>query len=143
MSEVVTTTASEDETRAVATELAARLRPGDMVLLEGPLGAGKTLFAQAIGAALGVSGPMPSPTYAMVHRHETAAGVPLVHVDLYRVEGDDELFALGLDDDFDVGAIVIVEWPERAPILLNRARFHVSLNDAGPTTRTLTVRERG
>ncbi len=131
---------SEDETREVALALAAELAPGDIVLLEGPLGAGKTLFAQALALALGVAGPVTSPTYALVNRYERGSGAGrFVHVDLYRLDDDDEVFALGLWDDIADGAIVAVEWPERSPSLTGAARFGVRIEDLGPTARRLTV----
>lgn len=131
--------ASEEATRELARALAARLEDGDVVLLEGPLGAGKTLFAQALAAALGVEGPVTSPTYALVNRYARAGGGRFVHVDLYRLGDDDEVFALGLWDDIAAGAIVAVEWPERSPSLIAAARVRVGIEDLGPTARRITI----
>jgi tRNA threonylcarbamoyladenosine biosynthesis protein TsaE len=135
----VTWSASEDETRALAAALASELAPGDVVLLEGPLGAGKTLFAQALGRALGVRQPMTSPSYALVHRYELPDGGRLVHVDLYRLGDEVEVEALGLWDDVAQGAIVLVEWPDRSPSLTAEARVRVHLEDAGPTSRRVLI----
>jgi len=132
-------TASEDATRAVARALAAALADGDVVLLEGPLGAGKTLFAQALAGALGVAGPVTSPTYALVNRYRRADGGRFVHVDLYRLGDEDEVAALGLWDDIAAGAIVAVEWPERSRELAEAARVRVVLEDRGVSARRVTI----
>lgn len=95
-----------------ARRLAARLRPGDTVLLSGDLGAGKTTIARTVIETLTGESDIPSPTYTLVQTYETAAGASLAHADLYRVETPDELDELGLEDLFEE-AIVLVEWPER------------------------------
>lgn len=103
------------DTEALGRELAAGLRAGDLVVLDGPLGAGKTALTRGIAAGLGVGGRVSSPTFVIARRHpagERADGlpVPLVHVDAYRLGGSlDELDALDLDTDLD-DAVVVVEW---------------------------------
>jgi len=92
--------------------IAARLRPGDVVALSGPLGAGKTTLARQIIAALGHEGEVPSPTFTIVETYDDLA-VPLAHADFYRLERPAEADELGLDD-YRVGAALIAEWPERA-----------------------------
>ncbi|MBI1402751.1 MAG: tRNA (adenosine(37)-N6)-threonylcarbamoyltransferase complex ATPase subunit type 1 TsaE [Porphyrobacter sp.] len=94
--------------------IAAALRPGDVVALEGGLGAGKTTLARAILAALGHEGEVPSPTFTII---ETYAAPPLrvavVHADFYRLEDPSELAEIGLDD-YREGAVLIAEWPDHA-----------------------------
>lgn len=97
-----------DALRALASEFAALLRPGDLVLLRGPLGAGKTTFAQAVGAALGVQERMTSPTFVIAHVH-TSGRIPLVHVDAYRIADAAELEDLDLEASLDEAA-TLVEW---------------------------------
>ncbi len=87
--------------------LAAQLRAGDLVLLDGELGAGKTTLTRGIGRALGVRGAITSPTFVLAREHSTASGVPLVHVDAYRLGTAAELDDLDLDF---AHAIVVVEW---------------------------------
>ncbi|KQO63584.1 tRNA (adenosine(37)-N6)-threonylcarbamoyltransferase complex ATPase subunit type 1 TsaE [Curtobacterium sp. Leaf261] len=87
--------------------LAAVLRAGDLVVLTGPLGAGKTTMTRGLGAALGARGQVSSPTFVLARTHPTAAGPDLVHVDAYRLSDPVELDDLDLDWD---GAIVVVEW---------------------------------
>lgn len=104
----------EAATERLGDDIAAALRPGDVVALQGDLGAGKTTLARAIIRALADDPALevPSPTYTLVQSYETR--IPVRHVDLYRVAGADELEELGLDDDDWQGA-TLVEWPERAP----------------------------
>jgi tRNA threonylcarbamoyladenosine biosynthesis protein TsaE len=87
--------------------LAALLAAGDLVVLDGPLGAGKTTLTRGLGAALGARGAVTSPTFVLAREHPTVSGVPLVHVDAYRLATARELDDLDLDYD---GAIVVVEW---------------------------------
>ena len=103
--------AGEQATAKIGAELAAELRPGDVVTLSGPLGVGKTQLVRAVLAALGHSGEVPSPTFAIVQPYEEL--FPLVwHVDLYRIEHLSELDELGLDSVADT--VLLIEWPERA-----------------------------
>ena len=96
---------------AFGERVAARLRPGDVVALSGPLGSGKTTLARAIIAALGHGGEVPSPTFTIVETYDLEP--PLVHADFYRLERPPEAEELGLDD-YREGAALIAEWPERA-----------------------------
>jgi tRNA threonylcarbamoyl adenosine modification protein YjeE len=92
---------------ALGARLAPLLRAGDLVLLNGGLGAGKTTLTRGLGAALGARGPVTSPTFVLAREHPTASGVPLVHVDAYRLATARELDDLDLDYEH---AIVVVEW---------------------------------
>jgi len=96
--------------RALGVEVARRLRAGDLVLLVGDLGAGKTTFAQGLGEGLGVRGPVTSPTFVIARVHPSeVGGPPLVHVDAYRLGGLEELDDLDLDASLDE-AVTVVEW---------------------------------
>jgi tRNA threonylcarbamoyladenosine biosynthesis protein TsaE len=104
------------DTRRLGRAIAARLEPGDLVLLSGDLGAGKTMLAGAIARALGVEVAVTSPTFALVHEYETTRGL-LLHADLYRLLGPDlgrEVARLGLRERRAEGAIVLVEWGDDA-----------------------------
>ena len=110
------TLASPEDTEAFGCELAADLGRGDLVILDGPLGAGKTVLARGIAAGLGVRGPVTSPTYVIARVHPGGVGgVAMVHVDAYRLgtgpHALDELDALDLDTELDE-AVVVVEWGE-------------------------------
>ena len=106
------TTASPRETVALGRRLAARLGPGDVVALEGDLGAGKTHLAKGVADGLGIDpAAVTSPTFAIVQEHGDGR---LLHLDLYRVETERDLLGLGLGDLLDGDAVALVEWPERA-----------------------------
>ncbi|NUS71944.1 MAG: tRNA (adenosine(37)-N6)-threonylcarbamoyltransferase complex ATPase subunit type 1 TsaE [Corynebacteriales bacterium] len=102
-----------EETHAFGVRLAALLRAGDLLVLSGPLGAGKTALTQGIGAGLGVRGPITSPTFVIARAHEPDAGaggvVPLVHVDAYRLGGVGEVDHLDLEADVE-DSVTVVEW---------------------------------
>jgi len=102
-----TTVATTDEMGALGARIAAVLRAGDLVVLTGPLGAGKTTMTRGLGAALGARGQVSSPTFVLARTHPTTSGPDLVHVDAYRLSDPVELDDLDLDWD---GSIVVVEW---------------------------------
>lgn len=101
-------------TLAVGTRLAQVIRPGDVITLTGPLGAGKTSIARGLLAGLGLADEAPSPSFAIVQPYDPPeVRFPVLHVDLYRLDGPDEMQELGLDEAlFD--AALLVEWPDRA-----------------------------
>lgn len=101
------------EAERIGAAIGAALMPGDVVLLSGDLGAGKTTLARAMLKARGLVGEAPSPTFAIVQPYAPPeVDLPIAHVDLYRIEDEDELIELGLDDYRYDGALLI-EWPER------------------------------
>jgi len=135
-------TAGPEATERAGAELAAALGPGDVVLVSGELGAGKTTFVRGALRALGVTGPVTSPTFVVGVAYEGSGG-PLAHLDLYRLAGlageDPGL----LDPYFGVDTITFVEWPERAESITELAgrgvARHVTLAHAGGDTRAIEV----
>ncbi len=107
------TTTSPEETEAAGEALGRRLRKGDLVLLEGELGAGKTTFVRGIARGTGSTAPVASPTFQLVRIYP--GRLQLAHVDLYRIENKSELGELGLDELADDGAVV-VEWGDRMEV---------------------------
>ncbi len=135
------TTRCAAETEALGARLAARLRPGDVVLLIGEMGTGKTTFVRGALRALGVTRPVTSPTFTLGQRYDEAAP-PASHLDLHRLTGiDDEDPAL-LDDYVSPRQVAFVEWPQVAePALagLGRIASRVEMEHAGSDARRITV----
>ena len=108
---------SEEETLAFAENFAKTLKGGDTVLLEGEMGAGKTVLAKGIARGLGVESEVTSPTYAYINSYEEGR-LPLYHFDCYRVPSEDFARALGFGEYFSMGGVCLVEWSENIPSLL-------------------------
>jgi tRNA threonylcarbamoyladenosine biosynthesis protein TsaE len=130
-------TESETETRAVARDLVAGLAAGTTILLSGDLGAGKTAFVKGLAEGLGIdAGEVTSPTFTIVHEY-SGGRLPLVHVDLYRLERA-ELDEVGLDTEMAGAGIVAVEWAER---LARRplSALAVRISDEGGDRRSISI----
>lgn len=129
----------DDATQALGTRLAGTLQPGDVVLLHGDLGAGKSALARAIIRTL-VGDPgheVPSPSFALVQPYQ-AGPTPILHADLYRLGDPRDADELGLLDNAD--AIVLVEWPERVPTLGDAATLNITLRiGRSGVGRTVTI----
>jgi tRNA threonylcarbamoyladenosine biosynthesis protein TsaE len=123
--------ATADEMRSLGRRLAADLRAGDLLVLSGPLGAGKTTLVQGIGEGLGVRGPVTSPTFVIARVHPSLRGGPaLVHADAYRLGGVAEIDDLDLDSDA-AGSVTAVEWGEGLAEGLSEDRLEVSIELSG------------
>jgi tRNA threonylcarbamoyladenosine biosynthesis protein TsaE len=118
-------TRSTDETLALAAAVAEVLRPGDVVSLVGDLGAGKTVFARGVARALGVTEPVVSPSFTIVREYE--GRLPLVHIDVYRVDTIQELHDLGFEELVRDDAVTLVEWGDVIDALLPGDRLDVRL----------------
>ncbi len=123
--------------QAVAAALARDLRPGDVVALEGELGAGKTTFVSALVRALGSGAEVSSPTFTFWHRY--GGTPPLEHIDLYRVDDPAELTELGLEEAFTPEGIAFVEWADRIPELLPPGAFRVRIVGSGEGPRDIRI----
>ncbi len=136
---------SAEQTRAIGARMGRRLRPGDLVLLHGDLGAGKTTLAQGIARGLEVAEPVQSPTFTLVNEHEGRTPderpIRLYHLDLYRLAGDDaELDSFGFDDYLaPPDGVALVEWPERAAARLPEIYLLVRLEAMGEGKRRLKI----
>jgi tRNA threonylcarbamoyladenosine biosynthesis protein TsaE len=124
-------------TAALGEALGRSARGGEALALTGTLGAGKTVFAQGLARGLGLTGPIPSPTYAIVHVHE--GPVPLWHADLYRVEHAADLAPLALDEASLHGAVLVVEWASRFPEALPPDHLAVAIHVAEGEAREVTI----
>jgi tRNA threonylcarbamoyladenosine biosynthesis protein TsaE len=128
-----TITHSVEETDALAAKVAGMARPGDLIVLVGGLGAGKTTFVRGFVDAIGGDERATSPTFALVHNYD--ARIPIVHADLYRLVSEHEVLDLGLDEALADGAIVLVEWGDLAAGLLRPDRLTITITDVDDTSR--------
>ncbi len=133
-------TADPSETEALGAKLAPRLHGGDVVLVVGELGSGKTTLVRGAARALGVSGPVTSPTFAIGHRYP-ARGVTVTHLDLYRIADLGSEAPDLLADYLGPDRIAFVEWPHAGDSELARARIRVTLSHAGGDRRRIVVEE--
>ena len=118
---------SERQTQRLGHCLGACLRAGDVVLLEGEMGAGKSVLTRAAARGMGVEGPVPSPTFTILNIHEGAA-LKLYHFDLYRLEGEDALYEMGLDEFIPaVDGASLIEWPQMAAEAMPQDALHVEI----------------
>ena len=132
-------TTSPEQTEAVGRQLAARLRPGDVIAYYGDLGAGKTAFTLGLAAGLGVTEQVTSPTYTIVNEY-LSGRMPLVHFDMYRLGSADELFDIGWEDYLARGGVCAVEWSENVEEALDGAiRITISKDPADENARTITI----
>jgi tRNA threonylcarbamoyladenosine biosynthesis protein TsaE len=132
----VHTTNGPAETEALAAQLAAVLEPGDVVLIAGELGSGKTTLVRGLLHARGVAGPIKSPTYSLVE-HYSLSSLYFYHFDFHRFRSSDEWDAAGMSEYFTDDAVCIVEWPERAGDRLRAADLALSLAYAASDGREL------
>lgn len=136
---------TEQDTLDFGRRLGAVLAPGDLVLLAGPLGAGKTVLAKGIADGLGVLGRVSSPTFVIAREHRPAPGgrgIPLVHVDAYRLGGLDELDDLDLDTSL-TEAVVVIEWGEGAGERLSDDHLLIRLSRRDDDARLATLLPHG
>jgi tRNA threonylcarbamoyladenosine biosynthesis protein TsaE len=130
--------ADEAAMQALAVQFASSLSAGDLITLSGPLGAGKTVFAKALIAALGFDGDVSSPTFAIIHEYdEPRMRLPVVHADLYRLNDPAELEELGLFDRED--AVVLVEWPSKGGTALKSVDLAIEISPQPDGSRMLKI----
>ena len=133
---------STEQTRIIGKALAKLLRRGDVLLLSGNLGAGKSELARGIAQGLGVTGPVTSPTFTLLNVYMTA-GTPLHHFDWYRIEDPEELVLAGLDEEIGRDSITLIEWHERAPELIPATHLNIVLEPLDETSRRITLIPKG
>jgi tRNA threonylcarbamoyladenosine biosynthesis protein TsaE len=140
MSARIVETSAPAETESLGAELAASLSEGDVVLVRGELGSGKTTLVRGAARALGVRGPVTSPSFSIGHRY-AGDNVVVSHVDLYRLGGLEQEDPDLLGDYLGGGRIAFVEWPQEGEVELSRARVRVLLEHSGPDRRRIEVVE--
>jgi tRNA threonylcarbamoyladenosine biosynthesis protein TsaE len=132
-------TESPEETMQLAEKLAEIVQPGDVITLEGDLGAGKTSFTKGFAKGLGVKRVVNSPTFTIIKEYK--GRIPLYHMDVYRME--DEMEDLGLEEYFYGEGVSVIEWPSMIPNQLPEDRLAISLFHLGETSREITVQTTG
>ncbi len=145
---IVIRSGSIERTRELGAALGSLLAPGDVVLLEGDLGAGKTALTQGIGQGLGVQAVINSPTFTILK--EYAGRLSLYHFDLYRIESPEEVYSLGFEDYFGGDGVCVIEWAERgepeelsAPLPWPESYLRIRMRADGPHDRLLEVTSAG
>lgn len=130
-------TKSPDDTIEWGKRIGKRLQPGDVIALYGDLGAGKTTLTRGIAAGLELDADIHSPTFTLIHEH--AGLIPLYHVDLYRLSGDDEVEFLGLEEYMYGDGVTIIEWADRMDDSLPLQRLDITLKMAGNDIREMIL----
>ncbi len=132
------TTHSPEETRVLAAELAEKLAPGSVLALRGPLGSGKTCFAQGCGRGLGVEERyITSPSFVLVRQYR--GRLPFYHIDLYRLSPGPEIALLGLEEYIDGEGVTAIEWSEKLAGSLPPRTIEISFAGTGETEREITI----
>ena len=135
-------TTSAKETRALGARLAASLRPGDVLLLFGDMGAGKSELTRGIASGLGIAGPIASPSFTILQVYEDGR-IPLYHFDWYRMESVEELYELGMEEYLGGDGVAVIEWPTRCPEAIPESYLEVVLKPAGENLREISWRSAG
>ncbi len=128
---------SAEETRRIGERLACQLRPNDVLLLLGNMGAGKSELTRGIARGLGVTGYVTSPTFTILQVHDSGR-LPLYHFDWYRLSGSEELYELSMDEYLQNEGVAVVEWPSRAEEAVPERRLEIELVPLDDDTRRLT-----
>ena len=117
---------SDRETEAFAAELAAETKPGTVICLDGDLGTGKTVFARGFARGLGITEPVVSPTFTILHGYE-GGRLPMWHFDVYRIEDPEEMYEIGYEDCFFGDGVSLVEWASQIGELILEDAVHVTI----------------
>lgn len=131
---------STEETEALARQVGALLRPGDIIAYRGGMGAGKTTFTRGLAAGMGIDDWVSSPTFALVHEYRGAAGQLLCHFDMYRINGFDDLYSTGFFDYLEAGGVLAVEWSENIEGALPEDIISIELEITGEESRRITIK---
>ena len=137
MPEVVLLSKGPEETERIGEILGGSLVPGSVVMLTGPLGAGKTMFVKGLAKALGIPAPVVSPSYTIAAEYE--GDLPLTHIDLYRIGTDEELELLGFDELSAGAGVTVVEWGEKAVTFLDETTVRVTITLLAADQRRIAI----
>ena len=126
------------DTRRIGAALARQLQPGDVLLMLGDMGAGKSEFTRGLARGLGVTGYVTSPTFTILQVHEDGR-LPLYHFDWYRLNDVEELYELSMDEYLHAGGVAVIEWPSRAEEAIPDTYLEISLEPVGDDVRRITL----
>ena len=129
---------SVQQTQAFGAALAKQLKPNDVLLLLGDMGAGKSEFTRGLARGLGVTGYVTSPTFTILQVHEDGR-MPLYHFDWYRLNDVEELYELSMDEYLHADGVAVIEWPSRAEEAIPESYLEVSLEPLGDSERRITL----
>ena len=129
-------------TRAIGEKLASQLRAGDVLLLLGNLGAGKSEMTRGIARGLGVTATVASPSFTILNVYDEGR-VPLYHFDWYRLNDVEELYEMGMEEYLGGDGVAVVEWPSQCPEAIPETRLEVTIAPVGETQRTITLKPCG
>lgn len=130
-----------EQTGQIARELAGKVRPGDVVALSGPMGAGKTAFSKAFAKGLGIEMTVNSPTFTLLNIYDDGR-IPMYHFDCYRIEEPDEIYAVGFDDYIYGDGVCVIEWPEIIKDILPTDIILVKIDVLSEDRREITIEDR-
>lgn len=128
---------SPEATRELARRLGRALRGGEVILLRGELGAGKTLFAGGLAEGMGIGEPAVSPTFIIMRSYRAPGGIELHHYDFYRIRGAEDLETLGVEESQGPGVVALIEWPERAPEAFPEWTVDLTITATGEESRRI------
>lgn len=135
-------TQSPAQTRALGRRLSESLLPGDVVLLYGDLGAGKSELTRGIAEGLGITATVTSPSFTILNVYDEGR-IPLYHFDWYRLNGADELYEMGMDEYLGGDGVAVVEWPTQCPEAIPETHLAVRLTPVGESEREITLTPMG
>ncbi len=135
-------THSPEETRKLAARLSRQLQAGDVLLLLGDLGAGKSEFTRGLAQGLGIQGTVASPSFTILNVYEDGR-VPLYHFDWYRLNSAEELYEMGMDEYLGGDGVAVVEWPSQCPEAIPADYLEISLTPTGENEREVIITPRG
>ena len=130
------------QTQAIGAALSRQLEPDDVLILLGDMGAGKSEFTRGLARGLGVTGYVTSPTFTIMQLHDTGR-LPLYHFDWYRLESEEELYELSMEEYLYGSGVAVVEWPSMAEEAVPENHLEISLNPVGDDLREITLRPVG
>lgn len=133
---------SAKETRAMGQRLSAVLKAGDVVLLDGDLGAGKSELARGVARGLGIEGAVPSPSFTILNAYDEGR-IPLYHFDWYRIEDPNEIYEMGMEEQLGGDGIALIEWSGKAEECLPAKRLRISIHTIDENTRELCFAPEG